>query len=78
MFGLAHIDIMPLLYGGIMFLGIWSMWAKLASGQFFSFMVEAGVFSLVFYLHGGTMEGGFAAMVAALIAGRVLGRRKTA
>ena len=73
---LGHIDMMPLLYGVIMFLGVWSMWAKLCSGQIFSFIIEAAVFFGLFSLHGGTMAGGFAAMVAALIAGRVLGRRK--
>lgn len=68
-------DMMPLFYGVIMFLGIWSMWHKLTHGRLFSFCIEAGVFSLVFMLHGGTMAGGFAAMIAALIAGRVLGRK---
>jgi len=76
MFGLGHIDMMPLAYGIIMFLGVWSMWAKLTSGRLLSFAIELGVFVLLFKLHGGTMAGGFAAMVAALIAGRVLGRRR--
>ena len=71
---LGHMDLMPLIYGFIMFLGIWSMYHKLTTFQLFGFMVEAGIFSLVFYLHGGTMNGGFAAMVAALIAGQVLPR----
>ena len=69
---LGHVDLSPLFYGIIMFLGIWSMWAKLVSGQFMGFMIEGGVFWLVFNLHGGSMQGGFAAMICALIAGRVL------
>lgn len=73
---LGHMDLMPLFYGVIMFLGIWSMWHKLSHGRYFSFAIEASVFTLVFSLHGGTMAGGFAAMIAALIAGRVLGRKK--
>jgi hypothetical protein len=73
---LGHMDLMPLFYGIIMFLGIWSMWHKLTTGRLGSFAIEAGVFALVFTLHGGTMAGGFAAMIAALIAGRVLGRRR--
>ena len=71
---LGHMDMMPLVYGVIMFFGIWSMYSKLMGLQLFGFFVEAGIFSLVFWLHGGTMTGGFAAMVAALLAGQVLPR----
>ena len=71
---LSHIDLMPLLYGIIMFLGVWSMWHKLTTGRILGFMVEAGIFGLLFSLHGGTMAGGFAAMIAALLAGRVIFR----
>lgn len=74
MFGLGHIDLAPLFYGIIMFLGIWSMWHKLTTGRFFGFVTEAGVFWLVFSLHGGSMAGGFAAMIAALIAGLIIAR----
>lgn len=71
MFGLGHIDMMPLVYGVIMFFGLWSMWHKLQHGKYFAFTVEVCVFILVFKLHGGTMAGGFSAMVCALIAGSV-------
>ena len=77
--GLAHMDITPLFYGIVMFLGIWSMWHKLTRGQLFGFALEVGIFGLVFSLHGGTMAGGFAAMVCALLAGSIfptLARRK--
>lgn len=77
MFGLGHIDMMPLFYGVIMFLGIWSMWAKLMSGNIFGFAIEAGVFWLVFSMHGGTMAGGFSAMIAALLFGVFFGRKKS-
>lgn len=80
--GLAHIDTTPLFYGVVMFLGLWSMWHKLTHRQFFGFVVEVSVFALVFRLHGGTMAGGFAAMVCALLAGsvfpRALAKKKTA
>lgn len=71
---LGHMDLMPLIYGIIMFLGIWSMYHKLTTWQLFGFAVEAGIFALVFSLHGGTMAGGFAAMIAALLAGQILPR----
>ncbi len=77
MFGLGHIDMMPLFYGVIMFIGIWSMWHKLTRGHFGSFAGEVGVFVLVFTLHGGSMAGGFAAMIAALIAGNTLFRQRS-
>ena len=75
--GLAHLDVMPLFYGIIMFLGIWSMWAKLMSGNFMGFIIEGGVFWLVFAMHGGTMAGGFSAMIAALLFGFFFGRTKS-
>ncbi|MHB1098686.1 MAG: hypothetical protein ACYCZR_03950 [Burkholderiales bacterium] len=69
MFGLAHIDVMPLIYGLVIFIGLWSMWVKLVSGKLIALTIEVAVFWLVFSLHGGTMAGGFAAAVAALLAG---------
>ena len=69
MFGLGHIDLMPLVYGVIIFLGLFSMFNKLRTLQFTALITEVGVFWLVFHLHGGTMAGGFAATVAALLAG---------
>jgi hypothetical protein len=76
---IPHLDVMPLIYGLIIFLGLWSMWSKLVNARFIAFIIEAGVFWLVFSLHGGTMAGGFAAAIAALLAGfffpRMLGRK---
>lgn len=69
---LGHMDFMPLIYGAIMFFGIWSMVHKIARGKIFAALLEIGVFVLVFKLHGGTMAGGFAAMVCALLAGSFL------
>lgn len=69
MFGLGHVDIGPIVYGVFMFLGIWSMWVKLCKGQFFRLFIEIAVFVLVFKLHGGTLAGGFSAMICALLAG---------
>ena len=69
MFGLGHIDVGPLIYGVVIFIGIYSMWWKLRHGRLLTFAIEVGVFVLVFKLHGGTMAGGFAATIAALLAG---------
>lgn len=69
---LGHIDFAPLIYGVIMFLGIAVMWWKLTHGNWLSLSIDIVVFALVFKLHGGSMSGGFAAMVAALLAGLLL------
>lgn len=66
---LGHFDFVPLIYGVLMFIGIAVMWSKLVSGRWLSLIIDIGVFTLVFSLHGGTMAGGFAAMIAALLAG---------
>lgn len=71
---LGHLDLMPLIYGIIIFFGLLSMFNKLMKGHILAFGIEVFVFWLVFKLHGGTMAGGFAATVAALLAGVVFPR----
>ena len=68
---LGHLDFAPLLYGTVMFLGLFVMYWKLTSGRWLGLIIDIGVFALVFKLHGGTMAGGFSAMVAALLAGLI-------
>jgi hypothetical protein len=71
MFGLAHGDITPVVYGVVVFLGLLSMYYKIVNFKLFAFFIEAGTFALVFKLHGGSMAGGFAATIAALLAGLI-------
>lgn len=66
---LSHIDWGPIVYGLVIFIGLLVMWYKLVTGRILSLLIDIGVFWLVFVLHGGTMTGGFAATVAALLAG---------
>ncbi len=66
---LGHFDFGPLIYGVIMFVGIAVMWFKLSTGRWLGLTIDIGVFALVFSLHGGTMAGGFSAMIAAMLAG---------
>ncbi len=69
---LAQLDWTPFFYGVVIFIGLLSMILKLKYGKWLAFTCEAAVFWLVFRLHGGTMAGGFAATVAALISGVAL------
>lgn len=68
---LGHIDWGPVMYGLLMFAGLLVMWAKLVNGKWLSLFIDISVFALVFKLHGGTMAGGFAAMICAMLAGMV-------
>ena len=81
MLTLLHGSFEPIIYGVVIFLGLYSMWYKISRGKFLAFVIEVFVFILVFKLHGGTMVGGFSAMVAALLAGlffpMLVGRRKS-
>jgi hypothetical protein len=67
--GLGHLDITPLMYGLGIFFGLATMWHKLITFQWVALSIEIAVFYTVFKLHGGTMAGGFAATIAALLAG---------
>ena len=64
---LAHIDFMPIVYGVIMFTALAYTWHKLCHGKFISVGIDMFVFWLVFTLHGHSMTGGFAAMIAAAL-----------
>jgi hypothetical protein len=68
---LSHMDLAPILYGIVMFIGLAVMLAKLIKGAWLSLIIDITVFALVFKLHGGSMTGGFAAMICALLAGLI-------
>lgn len=64
---LGHIDLMPFFYGIIMFVALAYTWHKLCSGKIISVGIDMLVFWFVFSLHGHSMTGGFAAMIAAAL-----------
>ena len=66
---LSHIEWGPLIYGIMMFLGLWITLSKLVNGRIGSFLLDIIIFTVVFKMHGGTMAGGFSAMIAAMLAG---------
>jgi hypothetical protein len=66
---LSHFGLEPLVYGVIVFLGLALMWWKLITLHLVSLAIDIVVFIAVFSMHGGTLQGGMAAAVAALLAG---------
>lgn len=71
MYTLLHGSFEPLIYGVVIFVGIALIWWKLTTGRVLSGLIDIAVFWLVFSLHGGTLAGGMAAAVAALLAGLI-------
>lgn len=71
---LQTINFTPLIYGLVMFIGLFVMYYKLIQFQLMSLAIDIIVFALVFKLHGGSMSGGFSAMIAALLAGLIFPR----
>jgi hypothetical protein len=68
---LGHVDFSAVVYGLLMFAGLAVLFYKLVNFSWLSLSIDIAVFWLVFKLHGGTMQGGFAAMICALCAGIV-------
>ena len=71
-FFLSHVDLAPLFYGVIIILGIADVIIKLVRGKIISAILVVAIFVLVFWMHGGTMTGGMAAAVAALLGGWIV------
>ena len=69
---LIHGSFEPLVYGLVITLGILSIVWKLTHGRFVAGFVEIIVFIIVFKLHGGSVTGGFAATIAALLCGLII------
>lgn len=68
---LSHIGLEPIIYGIIVALGLLILWVKFMLRRWLSLAIDLGVFYLVFTMHGGSMTGGMAAAVAAMICGLV-------
>lgn len=69
---LGHIGLEPLVWGVIIILGILILMIKVAFGAWSAVFWDIAIFAAVFSMHGGTMKGGMAAAVAALIGGLVI------
>lgn len=72
MLGIAFLNVTPVVYGIVIFAAIGSMLSNLRNLRLTPLLVETGVFSFVLYLTGPSIGSGFAASVAALLAGWIL------
>lgn len=64
---LSHLDWTPVIYGLLMCIGLFVTLLKIYLRHWRWAVLDIAVFVLVFKLHGGTMAGGFSAVVAALL-----------
>jgi hypothetical protein len=71
-FTLLHFGTEPLVYGIVIIAGLILLLIKFYCGLWESFFWDIAIFATVFWMHGGTMKGGMAAAVAALIGGIVV------
>lgn len=69
---LGHIGLEPLVWGVIIIGGILILMIKVAMNAWSAVFWDVAIFIAVFSMHGGTMKGGMAAAVAALIGGLVI------
>lgn len=69
---LSHIDLNPLFYGVLVAIGIMIVGFHLGRGKIGAVITDIAIFTLVFWLHKGSLTGGMAATVAALICGVLL------
>lgn len=70
MFG--HIDALPFIYGVMIALNLIIFIVKLKKGMLLSAAIDGAVFWGVFQMHGGTMTGSLAALIAATIASLIV------
>lgn len=66
---ITHLDIAPVIYGFVVFFGLYvTMW-KLSKGKWMSVACDITVFYIVFSMHNHSTTGGLVAAIAAALAG---------
>lgn len=73
--GIAHLDVLPFIYAIALIAGFFSVWSKITMGLLWIALTELAFFAVTFKLHGGSMTGSLAAVVAAMGVGYFLKRR---
>jgi len=76
MFGLGHMDIGPLIYGVVLFLGALSLYLKIEHGHIKETVFELVAFWALLGMHGGSMTGGMAAAIAVMLFGWFLSLKR--
>lgn len=69
---LSHVDMTPVFYGIILAVWFIIIMSHLRSGNILAVLIDVGAFTLVFWMHNGTMTGGMAATVCGLIVSLVV------
>jgi hypothetical protein len=70
---LSHFNMEPIIYGLIIILGVIVVLVKIVTLNISGAILDITIFYAVFKMHGGTLQGGMAAAVAALIGGMIIG-----
>ena len=64
---LGHLNLGPIIYGLLIAAGMLLVIGKLFSGHWISAAIDIAVFILIFKMHGGSVSGNMAAVIAAPI-----------
>ena len=73
--GVAHLNVLPFIYAIALVAGFFSVWNKLTIVLLLIALAEIGFFAATFMLHGESMTGSLAAVLAAMGVGYILKRR---
>ena len=68
----AHVDALPFIYGLFIAINLVVLVIKVKKFKIFSAAIDIAVFWGIFHMHGGTMTGSLAALIAATISSLVL------
>lgn len=66
---ITHLDLAPVIYGFVVFLGLYIVTWKISKGLWISVICDVIVFYIVFSMHNHSTTGGLVAAIAAALAG---------
>lgn len=66
---ITHLDLAPVIYGFVVFLGLYIVTWKISKGLWISVICDVIVFYIVFGMHNHSTTGGLVAAIAAALAG---------
>ena len=66
---ITHLDLAPVIYGFVVFIGLYITTWKISRGKWMSVICDITVFYIVFSMHNHSTTGGLVAAIAAGLAG---------